>query len=314
MTDDVLVVGAGPGGLAAAIQSRRHGLSVRLCECARPGGLLWNAHRVENYPGFPDGIPGPDLARAFLRQADAAGVSITAEEILKLDWEDGLFQAHTATATYAAKAVVVASGTRPRPMAGIRIPETLRERVAYEIAELLPLSGKRIIVVGGGDAAFDYALNLGQNNSVTIVNRGEEVKGLALLKERAQACPKIDYRPGTIVRALKVRPGGGIAAECSDPHGSFILRADYLVGAVGREPRRAFISVSLLKRSSTLERRGIFHFVGDVKNGIFRQTAIAVGEGIRAGMGTAQALKELSDEGDGLNRKGRHRPRLHRRV
>ncbi len=304
MRDDVLVIGAGPGGLAAAIQARRSGLTVRLCERARPGGLLWNAHCVENYPGFPNGIAGPDLARTFLRQASSAGVSITAEEVLELTWEGGLFRARTLAATYSAKTAVVASGTRPLPIAGIRIPEALAERVVYGVADLPPLSGKRIIIVGGGDAAFDYALNLGQRNSVTIANRREGAQCLALLLERVKACRAIRYRPGSAVQGLKVRRGGGMTAECSGPRGPFTLRADYLVGAVGREPQRAFISASLLGHGPELERRGIFHFVGDVKNGIFRQTAIAVGEGIRAGMGTARALKELTDEGGGLNRKG----------
>jgi thioredoxin reductase len=310
--DDVLVIGAGPAGLAAALQSRRHGLSVRLCERARPGGLLWNANRVENYPGFPNGLPGPDLVRVFLAQAAAGGVEITPAQVLSLTWEGGLFQAITPSARYQARAAVVASGTQPRPLTGFQVPEALRERLVYEVAGLLDQAGKQFIIVGSGDAAFDYALTLGRQNSVIILNRGEQVKCLPLLWERAHACPNIDYRPGTAIRRLEVRPGGGMTVECSSPRGPLALQADYLVGAIGRDPHLDFASASLLGQSSELEHRGILHFVGDVKNGIFRQTAIAVGDGIRAGMRIAHALKELSDESGRLDRAGRHRPRLHR--
>ena len=312
MIEDVIVVGAGPGGLAAALQLRRHGLEVRLFESARPGGLLWNANRVENYPGFPDGLKGPALVQAFLAQATTGGVEITSEEVLVLTWEEPHFRADTSVGTYRARAVVIASGTRPRPMTGFRVPEALRDRVVFEVAGLLNLSGNQVIIVGGGDAAFDYAINLGRLNSVIILIRDEEVKCLPLLRERVQACQNIDYRSGTAIHRLKARPDGGMIVECSSPHGALVHQADYLVGAVGREPHLDFVSASMLGQSSELENRGILHFVGDVKNGIFRQTAIAVGDGIRAGMCIAHVLKEFTDESDCLDREGRHRPRLHR--
>jgi len=312
MVDDVIIVGAGPGGLSAALQSLRHGLVVRVFERARPGGLLWNANRVENYPGFPNGIPGPDLVRVFLAQAAAGGVDITHEEVLSLTWESGLFHATTPAAVYQARAVVIASGTRQRLLTGFQVPEALRERIVYEVAGFQGLSGNRFLIIGSGDAAFDYALNLGKQNSVIILNRGEQVKCLPLLWDQAQACENIDYHPDTVIRKLEVRPEGGMVVECSSPHGPLVLQADYLVGAIGRDPSLAFVSAELPGQSSELENRGILHFVGDVKNGSFRQTAIAVGDGIRAGMCIAHALKEFADESDRLDRKGRYRPRLHR--
>lgn len=290
MVEDVIIVGAGPAGLAAALQLRRYGRGVRLFEGARPGGLLWNANRVENYPGFPGGVTGPDLVRAFLAQVAACDVTVTPETVLELTWQDGLFRARTPAGIYRGRAAVVASGTRSRPLTGFTIPEALRKRVAYEVAGLLDLIGKQVVIVGAGDAAFDYALNLGRQNSVIILNRGDQVKCLPLLWERARACPAITYRPGTAVVRLAVRPESGMTVECSSPRGPLALPADHLIGAVGRDPHPDFVSASLLGQSSELEHRGILHFVGDVKNGIFRQTAIAVGDGIRAGMRIAQAL------------------------
>lgn len=300
--EDVLVIGAGPAGLAAALQARRHGLRVRVFERTQPGGLLWNANRVENYPGFPNGITGPDLVQIFLAQASAGGVQITPEEVLALTYESGLLNAATPQATYRARAVIIASGTRPRLFSDFQVPETLQERVVYAVAGLNGLMGRQFVIVGSGDAAFDYALNLARQNSVIILNRGERVKCLPLLWKQAQTCKNIDYRPATAIARLEALPAGGMTVECSSPHGPLVLQADYLVGAIGRDPALEFVAAELQHQSSELENRGILHFIGDVKNGSYRQTAIAVGDGIRSGMCVARALKELADESDRLDR------------
>ena len=299
MVDEVLIIGAGPAGLAAALQLGRYQITPRIFEASRPGGLLWNANRVENYPGFLDGIPGPDLARAFLTQA--ADIPLTRAAVLELTWKDNLFHARTRNGNYPGKVVVIASGTKPRPLTGFSIPEELHARVFYEIVELLEVQGKTIVIVGSGDAAFDYALNLARKNSVIILNRNTQVKCLPLLWERAQTCQNIHYRPGTAILKLAGSSEGGMAVECSSPQGTADFRADYLVGAVGREPQLDFVSASLLERSAELERMGILHMIGDVKNGIFRQTAVAVGDGIRAGMRIHQVMQERTHESDCLS-------------
>ncbi len=314
MIADVIIVGAGSAGLAAALQLRRYGLEVCLFEGARPGGLLWNANCVENYPGFPGGIGGPELVQTILEQADRGGVSIIPGQVLSLAWEGGLFQAVTSKQSYLGRAAVVASGTRPRPLSGFDIPLSLQDRVTYEVAGLRAISDRRFLIVGGGDAAFDYALTLAQRNFVIILNRNDQVLCLPLLWERVQAFNNIEYHPGTCIRKLEARPQGGMNVECSSPGGSLALEADYLVGAIGREPALEIVSASLLAQASELENRGILHYIGDVRNGIYRQTAIAVGDGIRAGMRIAFALspggqypplalkEEDPDESDCLDR------------
>lgn len=312
MPEDVVIIGAGPAGLTAAIQLRRYRLRPRLFEAHRPGGLLWNANLVENYPGFPQGIPGPQLAQLFLEQATAVGVEITPEPVRHLDWAGGLFRIETGSGVTEARAVVVASGTCPHLLTGFDIPEGLRARVAYEVADWPALRGERIVIIGGGDAAFDYALNLARQNSVIILNRSEQVKCLHLLWERAKTCPNITYHAGTVIQRLLARPDGKMTVECSSPQGLLTLTAERLIGAIGRDPQMDFLSPSLQREIPVLESRGILHFVGDVKNGLCRQTAIAAGDGLRAAMRLYSALQEMTDESDCLDRNRRNRSCLHR--
>lgn len=297
---EVLIIGAGPAGMAAALQLRRHGIPLHLFEQSRPGGLLWNANWVENYPGFPGGVSGPQLVRKFIDQLGE--IDIIPERVTRLEWEKGLFTAETPQASYSARLAVIASGTRPCPLTGLNIPAGLRDRVFYEVADLLDADGKDIVVVGSGDAAFDYAINLSQKNSVIILNRSQQVKCLPLLWERALANKNLIYHPATLINRLVEQPGGGMVVECSSPHGQAEYQADFLVGAVGRQPQLDFLSASVRDNTAELEQMGILHTIGDVKNGMFRQTAIAVGDGIRTAMHIYQVLKENADESDCLNR------------
>ncbi|MDD5466654.1 MAG: NAD(P)/FAD-dependent oxidoreductase [Anaerolineales bacterium] len=298
--DDVLIVGAGPAGLAVALQLQRYGLVPRLFERSRPGGLLWNANRVENYPGFQGGISGPDLVRAILEQSKE--VMITEEAVIELCYEDGLFYAKTLARTYPAKVAVIASGTKPLLFSDLTIPHELQKRVLYEVIDILEVTNKKIVVVGNGDAAFDYAANMARANQVIILNRSNQVKCLPCLWKQAQECHNLIYYPNTAILRLVACTEGGMRVECSGPNGILGFQADYLVGAIGREPQLDFISESLNVQATELEKRGILHFVGDVKNGIFRQVAIAIGDGILAGMRIFHTLKENAHEGGGLNR------------
>lgn len=277
---DVVIIGAGPAGIAAAIQLQRYGIPFVLLEKERVGGLLWNANLVENYPGFPAGVSGPKLAQLIERQARRIGVPILQEQVLRvaiLESKKSTYAINTSKNEYTATHVIIASGTKPRPVP-IPIPTECSPRVYLEVWPLLRENGKQIVIVGAGDAAFDYALNLTKNrNSVTILNRGREVKCLQLLWKRASSHPAIMYRAewplcgveaGGTTGRLRVR---GEAGES--------LEADALLFAIGRVPQVDFLSAELLAQA----RPGL-HFVGDVKNGLYRQAAIAAGDGLRAAM------------------------------
>jgi thioredoxin reductase len=292
--DEVLIIGAGPAGLAAAIQLQRYGIAPLVLECAHPGGLLRNANWVENYPGFPGGISGLGLVKAILQQAQAVGVKIISEEVSRLDWNGRHFRAETTAGILRAQYAVIASGTQPQPFTDFALPLRNAERIVYEVADLQDVKGAQIAIVGAGDAAFDYALNLAQrDNQVAILNRGDTLKCLPLLWERSQQQDLIRYFHHTEIQTVQALPDHQLKLKCHSPAGISHFQVDYLIGAIGRRPQTDFASENLIAQKDTLCGQGVLYFIGDVKNQIYRQTAIAAGDGLRAAMQIYQKLKEI---------------------
>lgn len=284
----IAIIGAGPAGLSTAIQLKRFGFDPRVFEGGNVGGLLRNANLVENYPGFPGGIPGVQLIQLFEEQARTIGVSITPAHVEMLDYNGEYFQLETDTENYYAKIVVVATGTQPRQFTNIEIDETAKEKVFYEVHHLYGLTNKRVAIVGAGDAAFDYGLNLAKRgNEILILNRSTELQCLPLLWDRANSEARIQYMENKIVNRVG-KFENNIKLQCNSPEGELSLQVDYLLGAIGRDPCLGIISHRVREQAQTLENRGLLYFAGDVKNGIYRQTSIAIGDGVRAAMQICQ--------------------------
>ncbi|MFH2102734.1 MAG: NAD(P)/FAD-dependent oxidoreductase [Chloroflexota bacterium] len=278
----VVIIGAGPAGISAAIQLKRYGIEALLLEKARVGGLLWNANLVENYPGFPEGIPGPKLVALFERQMERIGVGVTRDEVLKLDFNRDRFLVKTRVTQEQADFVIVASGTKPRPFP-VDVPVELHGKIYTDVWPLLHLREKHILVVGAGDAAFDYALNLARQNRVTLMNRSTETRCLPLLYERTIAHSQISHWVNAKIKAItQYEAGAGMQLCCMMEDGKLV--GDYLVFAIGREPQQDFISPGLGQQEETLIQQGRLYYVGDVCNGLYRQTSIATGDGLRAAM------------------------------
>jgi thioredoxin reductase len=280
--EDVIIIGAGPGGIATAIQLKRSGIEPLLLEKSHIGGLLLNANLVENYPGFPGGIPGTELVKLFESQLREVGVAVQFSEVVRLDRQES-FIVETRERRFHSRIAVVASGTRPRRFAEVEIPPEAAERVFYEVYPIAGVNGKRIAIIGAGDAAFDYALNLAGQNEVTILNRGQKKSCLPLLVERAEQSPRISYRENIAIIALK-SSRDGLILIAESPAGKWQLPADYVIFAIGRVRQADYFSETLTKMASELEERGLLYFVGDVKNDLYRQVSIAVGDGVRAAM------------------------------
>ena len=135
-TKDIIVIGAGPAGIATAIQLRRHGLEPLIIEKSHIGGLLRNANLVENYPGFPDGISGPNLVSLFQTQLENNSVEVRLDKVENLEYDDR-FLMTTSTGLLVSRIVVVASGTKPVEYTGPMIPEEARSKILYEIDSIM---------------------------------------------------------------------------------------------------------------------------------------------------------------------------------
>lgn len=292
MKPGVAVIGAGPAGIAAAIQLKRYNIECLLFEKDRPGGLLKNAHLVENYPGFPRGITGPRLVTLLKEHLEAYKINVLHEEVETVEYqeeeEEKRFLIATPNAKYYSQTIVVASGTMPRELELVKtlLPE-LRKNVFYEVHPILREKGKRVLIIGAGDAAFDYALNLAAGNDVIIANQGEQVKALPLLVERAAANPSIIYYKDTRVTRIVQGYAKDLLIVLSTQSTHDVpqeIEVDYLVCAIGRVPQTDFYTLSLNRMKEELLCQGVFYEIGDVNNGMFRQAAIACGNGIQIAM------------------------------
>jgi len=287
--DEVAIIGAGPAGMSAAIHLQRAGLSPVLLERGEPGGLLRSANWVENYPGFPDGIPGQDLAARFRNQLRIVGAKVTSADVRSVKRVRWGFQIKSGLGDRTSRAVILATGTRPAKVAIRGASELAGKRVFSELNDLpSSLKGKRLIIVGGGDAAFDYALGLRQRGAQILVVSRSEPCCLPLLRERTEALGievVIGVSPRT-VRGAK----DGLVLTCIAGASEVELAGDMLLMACGRVPNIEVLSQSIRREMSPGSKglpetsvRG-FYLAGDVVREKQRQTGIAVGDGIRAAM------------------------------
>ena len=295
----VVVIGAGPAGAAAGMFLKRAGLEPLLLEEGKPGGLLREANLVENYPGFPEGIVGRDLASLIGMQLKRLQVRLEHTEATNVIADDDGFLTTTASGRYASDYVVVATGTSPR-RANIPGADEIEGRLLhYGVSSLKSknMDGKRVAVLGGGDAAFDYAINLsGEGGSVAIISRSEPTC-LSLLLERARA-RGVDVITGSNITELS-EAANRVAVNFEHDGSTSEMISDLIIVAYGREPRLDALDPSL-KEGLTVDRPpatnipGLF-IAGDVARGMNRQAAIAVGDGVLAAMMIQQSSKNRGE-------------------
>lgn len=259
----VIIIGAGSAGMAAALQLKRYDIDALLLEANNPGGLLNNANKVENYLGFPKGITGTELINHFIAQLTYHKIKITKDLVEQINFNNDFFEVHGAKQTYKCEKLILATGTSP-----IKSDLKLDKKIFYEVIDLLDAKDKHIIIIGAGDAAFDYAVNLARNNQVTILNRSAKIKALPILQKIAAENPNINYRNNVSINDY---------LKLNDKY-------DYLLFAIGRKPNKPKYSNEIALQETELIKRKKIFLIGDIKNDIYRQTSLAVADGIKAAM------------------------------
>ncbi|MCP4230643.1 MAG: NAD(P)/FAD-dependent oxidoreductase, partial [bacterium] len=229
----IAIIGAGPAGIAAAVQLKRYDIPTLLFEADAVGGLLRNARLIENYPGFPKGITGPGLVKKLRQHLKRSGIEVVNETVIGLDYSGGELHVQTNLLSTIAQIAIIASGTKPRIPDKPVIAESIRDRVLYRIYPIRNIADKRVIIVGAGDAAFDYALNLARKNEVIILNRGNASRALPILREETSLTSGIKYFKDTPVRDIIESEGERLIVISEREKRTIEMEADYVIFAVG---------------------------------------------------------------------------------
>jgi thioredoxin reductase len=227
----------------------------------------------------------------FRKQLENTGVEVRFEKVLELEYRDELFSAKTDRRVIRSNITVIATGTKPKEIPGLPLLDGIKDRIFHEVYPIQGVENKKIVIIGAGDAAFDYALSLSQKNEVLILNRSKQDKCIPVLRERCMKCESISYLGGVRVREINERGKGLRLTYDDDNQDGNQIYADYVLIAVGREPCLDFLGNQLKRDLAKLIKMGTLYSVGDVKNEVYRQTAICVGDGVRSAMKICRKLR-----------------------
>jgi thioredoxin reductase (NADPH) len=300
----VLIIGSGPAGLTAAIYAARANLNPLVLAGGLYGGQLMLTTEVENFPGFPEGIMGPDLMIKFREQAERFGARIENVDATFVDFSQRPFIVRTADEEFHAKTVIVATGASARWL-DIRGEDKLRGRGVSTCATCdgAFFREKHIVVVGGGDSAMEEALFLTRfGRRVTVIHRREGLRASKIMAERAKAHPKIDFVWNTVVDEV-IGDTHMTGLTLRNIHDGTTLRyeADALFIAIGHTPNTGIFRGQLdlddagyivSPDGSSTNIDGVF-VAGDVNDLRYKQAITASGAGCKAAMDAERHLEAL---------------------
>lgn len=298
MSNKIIIIGSGPAGWTAAIYASRALLSPVLFEGAEPGGQLTTTTEVENFPGFPEGVMGPELMKKCKEQAKKFGTEIISEFVEAVDFSSRPFKVTSKGKVYEADTVIVSTGASARRL-GIPSEKALYGHgvSACATCDGFFFKGKKVIVVGGGDAAMEEADFLTRfANEVTIVHRGNSFRASKIMQDRVTQNKKINVVWNSeVVEVLGEDVGRVTGVKLKDIATGEIreMQTDGMFTAIGHEPNTALFKgvldldernyIKTIPGTSQTNIPGVFA-AGDVQDAKYRQAITAAGSGCMAAL------------------------------
>jgi thioredoxin reductase (NADPH) len=300
----VIVIGSGPAGLTAAIYTGRANLQPLVIEGGQPGGQLMITTEVENFPGWPEGIQGPELMAKLREQAAKFGAEIVTDDVVEVDLKQRPFTVKTSSATFRSQSVIISTGATANLLPLPEVPKLMGRGVsACATCDGAFFRNQDIVVVGGGDSAMEEANFLTRfGRTVTIVHRRDELRASKIMAERVRNNPKIKFAlSSTIERILSDQSGvTGIVLKSTKDGRTTELACTGVFFAIGHTPTTALFKgqlgldekgyIKTRPGSSYTDVPGVFA-CGDVQDATYRQAITAAGSGCMAALDAERWLE-----------------------
>jgi thioredoxin reductase (NADPH) len=307
--ENVIIVGSGPAGYTAALYTARADLNPLVIEGFMWGGLLQQTTDVENYPGFPEGIMGPELMPRFREQAERFGARYITDQVTRVELaqeDGGVHRVWVGNEEYRARAVILAMGAEPRKL-GVPGEEELAARgVSYcATCDAAFFRSRKVIVVGGGDSAMEEAIFLSKfASTVTIVHRRDEFRASAIMLQRAREIENIEFLTPYAPIRFEAGEDGSLAKAVvrhSETGEEMDVEVDGVFVGIGHRPTSGIVDgqvpldedgyVQTLGKSTKTDVPGVFG-AGDLVDHTYRQAITAAGSGCEAALDAEWYLRD----------------------